>query len=81
LLIYPNPTYGIIILSNFESLINNNVGFTVFVYSIDGNELFREWFLGLSNNETIDLSFLIPGIYLLRIQSFHDTINRHIVVK
>jgi hypothetical protein len=66
LTIYPNPTSGIITL-NMESLVSSNL--TVQVYDLNGRMVYNEALSGFSGEKSLNLSHLMSGVYLVKVNT------------
>jgi len=74
--VYPNPTSG-----NIGLAFNHNVTgkFTVKILSADGREIYSRYFVNAVHNESIDLSELSNGIYLLQVITESGTSTKRII--
>lgn len=68
--IYPNPTRDII---HIESLSNFDKNTEVKIYSMDGKLILSQESVPNSNRIIIDLNKVIPGLYMLRLESENNT--------
>lgn len=74
LIVYPNPSNSIIYISN-----NENVNFIAELYNAQGQAVVRKT---LANNDnTIDVSNLVSGIYILKLETDNGTISKRISVQ
>lgn len=72
IILYPNPTNGVITIENAE-------GFQVEVYDIVGKRILSK--AAISKQETINFSSLTAGIYYVKLQNENTTEVKKIVVK
>lgn len=68
--IYPNPTRDII---HIESLSNFDKNTEVKIYSMDGKLILSQESVPNSNRIIVDLNKVIPGLYMLRLESENNT--------
>ena len=66
LVVYPNPTNGLLHFNDAE--INQNERATIKVFDVLGNVILEEQFASLSN-KTIDLSSQSSGIYFVEVKT------------
>lgn len=75
--VYPNPTSGILNIENSAANLNqNNSSYTL--YDFNGNPVLIGTF---SNLTTLDVSSLLKGHYIMKINSGSITSTHHIVVE
>lgn len=73
--IYPNPTRDII---HIESLSNFDKKTEIKIYSMEGKLILSQPSSAKTNKLSIDLSNLVKGLYILKLESENETIERRI---
>ena len=68
--VYPNPTKDYISINSNEHII------TVDVYSLNGKRIIHKQ----QPTQTIDLSQISPGVYILQVETAHKTYSRKIMI-
>lgn len=74
-LIFPNPTTGSVRLMLPQKITNPSIQ----IFSLEGVQVTSELGVHFANNETIDLSFLTPGVYIFRVVTKNLTYNEKII--
>ena len=70
LLVYPNPTKDYISINSNEHII------TVDVYNLNGKRIIHKH----QATQTLDLSQMSPGVYILQVETAHKTYSRKIMI-
>jgi hypothetical protein len=73
--LYPVPTSDWIIIKDFQATMGTSI-INLRIYSCQGNLLSEEQFAGIENSHEVDLRSLVPGIYLLQLNSEKGIICR-----
>lgn len=78
LMVYPNPVKDILNITLTGSMINQSA--TIGLYSLDGRMLSRKKINALNQAESVDVSHLPGGQYILKIDTDHESFVRKIRV-
>jgi Secretion system C-terminal sorting domain len=68
--IYPNPTKDLIHIESLSSFDKNTL---IYIFSMDGKLIFSQKSIPNSNRIIVDLNKVIPGLYMLRIESENNS--------
>lgn len=75
LIVFPNPTSGIITIQKLDRLEPKIIQVT----NVMGRVVFEDiWQIG-DNHQNIDMSSLAPGMYTIRLNTDDEVINFHVV--
>jgi Secretion system C-terminal sorting domain len=78
LTIYPNPANDILHITFAASSINKSA--TISVIAMDGKIMYQKNITKLSQTETLDVSKLANGCYIMRVLTNEEVINKSVVV-
>lgn len=75
--IYPNPTYD----NSFTVAVNWEEDFTIFIYSVEGQFIFKKELKAKSRKNKITLANNPSGLYIVKIQNNHQQVYKKVILK